>query len=191
MGFHVHVSFDKQEDYAKVMTWDFVRNYQRDARADKGTVGKLFRVGNRYCRLYNEKKEFVEITRGALIRKSQDFRYMSVNYHAYVKDGRHTIEFRSYAMSPEAKEIKEVCHWIHGYVSDYLKSYKKDKLYEEKIGIELEEPIEIIITTPKETYESLGVERVKWDPEKGCYIETGSCGEEECYEAPIAVMEDD
>jgi len=129
-GMHVHVSFDNPEDLLLLSSWEFVNAWQRDCQdPSKCPVSHLFRTkkaachAKEYFKPYANEQDLINALVSSLADKNSESRYRSVNFHAWVKKGRRTIEFRSWASPMSALEANEVVDFTSDYIKKYLKEH--------------------------------------------------------------------
>ena len=127
-GFHVHVSFDSVFDYERLMSWEFVSDYQSAVKRDDCPVKNLFRwsVDRTHTRNYYEPYSGYEDLRNnlgmAFVDCVRESRYKSVNFFAY--NVHKTVEFRSWKVPSSAEEAFGVVVWLKKFIDGWLASHE-------------------------------------------------------------------
>lgn len=118
-GLHINVSFDNITDYYKLLSWDFVNNFQEKIKREFKTQKEIKRLNNHYCKLYLSDDEFNILTERQLKTTSKvSERYFSVNYNSF--NLHKTIEFRIFASTTSIKKLKSYLKLLFESIEEHL-----------------------------------------------------------------------
>jgi hypothetical protein len=130
-GLHIHLSFDKLENYYALADWKFVNAFQKEYTKRYIRVYQMSRKFNRYCRFYKDKNDCEKTISEQMERNEREDRYRCVNFKPYKR--QQTVEFRIFAGARNYEEFEEYLTWLTNFVATYINKKNVNKFKEIKM----------------------------------------------------------
>jgi hypothetical protein len=129
-GLHIHLSFQKEADYFKLLNWDFIKQFQEKIRNIFLSDYEKLRLIAFYSKEYADNTEFESITTRQIRHNGKCAeRYFNVNFNSY--NIYHTIEFRIFPATSDILNLKKYVGFLLQNAEEFLTQHNKIELKEE------------------------------------------------------------